>query len=164
MIRVIHDLICMHHKHITTGWRSFSSFFFFKKRKLRYIVTFWLINFGGMILSVFICSVIVKDNLLLLWLLGIHLACCFDKWLFICVNSWRLVAGSICLLSLHYIWLWKRGDWTAFYCWFWILNVVWDNCWISSWQTVSFYFGFCCDLFYFMDEISCLNTKIPSCV
>lgn len=57
-------------------------------------------------------------------------------------NSGWLAAGSLCILPLQSIWVRKRGDWPAFHCWFWILHVVRDNCWISSWQTVRYFLSF----------------------
>jgi len=59
---------------------------------------------------------------------------CLYRWL--CCFSWGLASGS-CVLPLQHLWFWKRRYWSAIHCWFWFVNVVWNYCWISGWQTGS---------------------------
>ncbi|CBI33191.3 unnamed protein product, partial [Vitis vinifera] len=41
-------------------------------------------------------------------------------------------AGSSCVLPLQSIWFWEGGHWATIYCWFWVLYVVWNNCWVPG--------------------------------
>ena len=49
---------------------------------------------------------------------------------FYLVGSWRLVAGSLCLLPLPYVWIREGRNWPALHCWIWILHALWEDCWI----------------------------------
>lgn len=65
-------------------------------------------------------------------------------------NSWWLVAGSLCLLPLHNLWIWEGWYRSSLYCWLWIFHAVRDNCRILGRQTVcALYLDVVCSSFYF---------------
>jgi len=56
--------------------------------------------------------------------------------------SWRLVAGSLCLLPLQSVWLWQGWHWSALHCRIRVLHAVWNYCGIPCWQTVRISLSF----------------------